>query len=193
MLQSIRPALVMMGLFTLLLGVAYPYAILGIGQAAFHANANGSLVTREGAIVGSALIGQGFTEARYFWPRPSAAGSGYDAANSSGSNLGPTSRKLMERVGETVASLRAGGIDGPVPGDAATASASGLDPDISPDYAGLQVRRVAQARSLTPEAVERMVAAGIEQPFLGVFGEPRVNVLRLNLALDALPLARNMQ
>lgn len=187
MLQSIRPAIVMMVLFTLLCGVAYPYAILGIGQAAFPGNANGSLVVRNGTVVGSTLIGQPFSDPRYFWPRPSAAGSGYDAANSSGSNLGPTSKKLMDRVGETIGTLRATGIAGPLPGDAATASASGLDPDISPDYARLQVARVAEARSLPPETVANLVAAGTEQPLLGLFGEPRVNVLKLNLALDGLP------
>lgn len=185
MLQSIRPAIVMMALFTLLLGVAYPYAILGIGQAVFPGNAGGSLIVRDGAVVGSALIGQNFTDPRYFWPRPSAAGAGYDAANSSGSNLGPTSEKLRQRMGESTAALRDGGMTGPLPADAVTASASGLDPDISPDYARLQVARVAAARSLPPETVEGLLAAGTEQPLLGIFGEPRVNVLKLNLALDA--------
>src|SRR5690349_12157156 len=126
MLQSVRPALVMMALFTLLLGLAYPYAILGIGQAAFPAAANGSLIMRDGAVVGSALIGQPFADPRYFWPRPSAAGTGYDAANSSGSNLGPTSQKLMDRIGETITTLRGTGVEGPLPADAVTASGSGL-------------------------------------------------------------------
>lgn len=186
MLASLRPAFTMMVLFTLLLGIAYPYAVLGIGQTLFPAAAQGSLVTRDGAVVGSALIGQNFAEPGYFWSRPSAAGSGYDAANSSGSNLGPTSQKLMDRVGESIAALRATGIEGPLPADAVTASGSGLDPDISPDYALLQVARVASARALPPATVAGLVAAGAEQPLFGFFGEPRVNVLKLNLALDAL-------
>ena len=186
MLQSVRPALVMMALFTLLLGLAYPYAILGIGQAAFPAAANGSLIMRDGAVVGSALIGQSFADPRYFWPRPSAAGNDYDAANSSGSNLGPTSQKLMDRIGETITTLRGTGAEGSLPADAVTASGSGLDPDISPAYAALQIARVAAARSLPVEAVDQLVAANTETPFLGFFGEPRVNVLKLNLALDAI-------
>jgi len=186
MLQSVRPALVMMALFTLLLGFAYPYAILGIGQAAFPAAANGSLIMRDGTVVGSALIGQPFADPRYFWPRPSAAGNGYDAANSSGSNLGPTSQKLMDRIGETITTLRGTGVVGPLPADAVTASGSGLDPDISPAYATLQTARVAAARSLPVETVDQLVAANTETPFLGFFGEPRVNVLKLNLALDAI-------
>jgi K+-transporting ATPase ATPase C chain len=187
MLQSIRPALVMMVLFTALTGLFYPLAIAGIGQAAFPAAANGSLIERDGVVVGSALIGQNFADPRYFWPRPSAAGNGYDAANSSGSNLGPTSQKLKDRIGETVAALEATGIQRPLPGDAATTSGSGLDPDISPDYARLQVTRVATARALPVETVEAIVSAAIEGPILGILGEDRVNVLKLNLALDALP------
>ena len=191
MLQLIRPAVAMTVLFTLLLGLAYPYAMLGLGQAAFPAQANGSLITRDGAVVGSALIGQNFAEPRYFWPRPSAAGNGYDAANSSGSNLGPTSQKLMDRIGGTIQSLNAAGMTGPLPGDAVTASGSGLDPDISPAYAQLQVARVAAARSLPEDQVAALVAANTEGPMLGFMGETRVNVLRLNLALDALAPAGN--
>lgn len=186
MLQSIRPALVMMALFTLLTGLLYPLAITGIGQLAFPAAANGSLITRDGVVVGSALIGQAFAGPAYFWPRPSAAGNGYDAANSSGSNLGPTSRKLMDRISGTVAALEAGGMVAPIPGDAATASGSGLDPDISLGYARAQVPRVAAARSLLAEQVEALVSAQTEGPLLGILGETRVNVLKLNLALDAL-------
>lgn len=186
MLQSIRPAIVMMALFTLLTGLLYPLAITGIGQAAFPAAAAGSLIERGGVTVGSALIGQNFADPRYFWPRPSAAGNGYDAANSSGSNLGPTSRKLMDRIGETVAALEAAGVNNPLPGDAATASGSGLDPDISPDYARLQIARVASARALGAENVEALVSANTETPLFGILGENRVNVLKLNLALDAL-------
>ena len=186
MLQSFRPALAMMVLFTILTGLIYPFAILGIGKAAFPAAANGSLITREGTVVGSALIGQPFADPRYFWPRPSAAGNGYDAANSSGSNLGPTSQKLMDRIAETIASLRGTGIEGALPADAVTASGSGLDPDISPAYARAQIARVAASRSLPVETVDQLVAANTEAPALGFFGEPRVNVLKLNLALDAI-------
>jgi K+-transporting ATPase ATPase C chain len=185
MLQSVRPAIAMTVLFTLLLGLAYPLAMTGIGQAAFPAAANGSLIVRDGVAVGSALVGQAFTRDSYFWPRPSAAGAGYDGMASSGSNLGPTSQKLRDRTAETVTSLQATGITGPLPGDAATASGSGLDPDISPAYARLQVARVAAARTLPVEQVAALVEQSIEPPFLGLIGEERVNVLRLNLALDA--------
>ncbi|MGV3490212.1 MAG: potassium-transporting ATPase subunit KdpC [Devosia sp.] len=186
MLQFIRPAVAMTLLFTLLTGIAYPYAMTGLGQAVFPAQAQGSLITRDGAVVGSSLIGQTFAEDRYFWPRPSVAGNGYDAANSSGSNLGPTSQKLKDRITETVATLEAAGIAGPVPADAVTTSGSGLDPDISPAYAAAQVARVAAARSLPEDRVAALVAANTEGPTLGFMGETRVNVLNLNLALDAL-------
>lgn len=186
MLQSIRPALVMMVLFTILTGLAYPLAITGIGQLAFPTQANGSLITRDNVVVGSTLIGQNFAAPSYFWPRPSAAGNGYDAANSSGSNLGPTSQKLMDRISGTAATLETSGVARPIPGDAATASGSGLDPDISLDYARAQVARIATARSLPTEQVEALLLAQTEGPLLGILGETRVNVLKLNLALDAL-------
>jgi len=193
MLQTIRPAIVMVVLFTALLGIGYPYAILGIGQAAFPGNANGSLVTRDGTVIGSSLIGQNFADPRYFWPRPSAAGAGYDAMSSSGSNLGPTSQKLADRISASADALRGEGIEGPLPADAVTASGSGLDPDISPDYARLQIARVASARALPPDTVEGLVAAGTELPLLGFVGEPRVNVLKLNLALAAATPASGKQ
>lgn len=186
MLQFARPAIAMTVLFTLLLGLAYPLAMTGIGQVAFPVAANGSLIVRDGVAVGSALIGQSFTRDSYFWPRPSAAGAGYDGMASSGSNLGPTSQKLRDRTAGTVAALQATGISGPLPGDAATASGSGLDPDISPAYAQLQVARVAAARTLPEDQVRKLVDQSIEGPLFGLIGEDRVNVLELNLALDAL-------
>lgn len=186
MLNQARPAIVMMVLFTLLCGLAYPFAMTGIGQLAFPAQANGSLILRDGQAVGSSLVGQSFAGERYFWPRPSAAGAGYDGMSSSGSNLGTTSDALRQRTADTVAALRASGITGPIPADAATASGSGLDPDISPEFARLQVARVAAARDLPVDQLQALVESAIEPPFLGFIGEARVNVLKLNLALDAL-------
>jgi potassium-transporting ATPase KdpC subunit len=184
MLQELRPALVMMALMTVLTGIVYPLAITGIAQAVFSEQANGSLIVRNGEVVGSSLIGQSFTGPAYFHPRPSYAGDGYAADNSSGSNLAPTSRKLIDAVREraTVLSAEAGGARVPI--DLVTASGSGLDPHISPQAALFQVARVAKARGLSEERVQALVEEWIEGRTFGLLGEPRVNVLLLNLALD---------
>jgi K+-transporting ATPase ATPase C chain len=184
----IRPALVLLGLLTLLTGFAYPLVVTGVAQAAFPKQANGSLVLRDGKVVGSALLGQPFSDPRYFWGRPSATSPvPYDGRASSGSNLGPANPALVDAVKARVAALRAAdpGNDAPVPVDLVTASASGLDPHVSPAAAEYQVRRVARARHLDEARVRALVAAHTEQRTLGVLGERRVDVLALNLALDA--------
>lgn len=187
MFAQLRPALVLMVLFTVLTGIIYPLAITGAAQLAFPHEANGSLLRKGDSVVGSALIGQNFTEARYFWPRPSVtAEAPYNAASSTGSNLGTTSAALKARVGTEVGRLRASGITGPVPADAATASGSGLDPDISPDYARAQVARIAKARGMTEVDIAAFVATQTKGRLLGLIGEPRVNVLEANAALDRL-------
>ncbi len=180
-------------LLTLVLAVllcgAYPLVVWAGGQALFADKANGSLITdAAGNVRGSALLAQSFTSDKYFQPRPSAAGTGYDAANSSGTNLGPTSKKLADSIQSAVAAYRtANGLapDAPVPADAVTSSGSGLDPHISVANAQLQAARVAKARGLTPEKVSTLIVAHTEGRDLALFGEPRVNVLQLNLALDA--------
>lgn len=185
MIAHLRPALVMLTLFTALSGLIYPLAMTGLLQVALPEAANGSLIVRNATVVGSELIGQSFSSQRYFWPRPSAAGEkGYDVAGSSGSNLGPLSKKLIERAEVDVAALRKAGA-AVIPADAVTTSASGLDPHISPAFARLQIARIAVARNAPEAQVRALVEKSTERPLLGLFGEPRINVLRLNLALDA--------
>ena len=185
----LRPALVLFTALTLLTGVAYPLLVTGIGQAVFPAQAAGSLVVRDGKPVGSALIGQNFSDLRHFWGRPSATGpQPYNGLASGGSNLGPLNPALVEAVKARIQALRAAdpGNSAPVPVDLVTASASGLDPHISPAAAAYQVARVAKARGLPVAQVQALVAQHIERPLLGLLGEARVNVLQLNLALDAM-------
>lgn len=183
--SALRPALVMTILFAILLGILYPLAMTGIGQAIFPRQANGSLVTQGGKVVGSTVIGQAFTSERYFQTRPSAAGKGYDGLASSGSNLGPTSQALVDRIKPDVAKRRAEGVTGALPADLVTASGSGLDPDLSPASAFAQVERVARVRNLPVARVRALVEAHVETPFLGILGDPTVNVFALNRALDA--------
>ena len=191
---ELRIAALLTAVLVVLLCGAYPLAVWAGAQALFPAKANGSLVVdRTGAVRGSALLAQNFSSDKYFQPRPSAAGTGYDAANSSGTNLGPTSQKLADSIKAAVAAYRtANGLaaDAPVPADAVTSSGSGLDPDISVANAEIQARRVARARGLPPAQVEALIAAHTTGRDLGVFGDPRVNVLLLNLALDRLPAAQ---
>jgi K+-transporting ATPase ATPase C chain len=196
MLKELRPALVLLVLFTILTGVIYPFAVTGIAQIAFPHQANGSLIMKDGNVIGSELIGQAFTSERYFHGRPSATvapdpndasktvDAPYNAANSTGSNLGPTSKALIERVTKDVEERKGQNPNARVPTDLVTASGSGLDPHISPDAALFQVPRVAKARNMPEDRLRQLVNGRIEDRLLGIFGEPRINVLALNMALD---------
>jgi K+-transporting ATPase ATPase C chain len=196
MLKELRPALILLIALTLLTGLAYPLAITGLAAIIFPYQSHGSLIERDGKVIGSELIGQAFASDRYFHGRPSATTgpdpadpsktvpSPYNAANSMGSNLGPTSKVLADRMRQDADKLKSENPNSPVPVDLVTTSGSGLDPDISPEAAYFQVPRVAKARSLAEDRVRQLVAASIEERTLGLLGEPTVNVLALNLALD---------
>ena len=188
MWQQILPGIRIKIFMTLVLGILYPLGITGVSQVLFPHQANGSLTQAGGKVVGSELIGQNFAKPEYFQPRPSAAGNdGYDPTASGGSNYGPTSQKLIDRVKASIDKFRKDNPDytGPLPADLVTASASGLDPHISPDSAAAQMARIAKARGIPAEQVSQLVARLTEGPDLGILGEPRVNVLRVNMAMDA--------
>ena len=191
MLKELRPAILITFILTIITGILYPLAVTGIAQTIFHKQANGSLIERDGKVIGSEIIGQNFTKPEYFHPRPSQ--NSYDAANSGGSNLGPTNPALADRLKKDAETFRKDNpyYTGPIPADAITASGSGLDPEISPANAIAQAARVAKTRGASTDAVQNLVAINTKQRDLGVLGEPRVNVLKLNMALDqAYPVKR---
>jgi K+-transporting ATPase ATPase C chain len=190
--RVVWPAFALLIGMTVITGAVYPAVVTAIAQIVFPSQANGSMITADGRVIGSALIGQCFDQPQYLWGRPSAAGAtdanpcGYDGTSSAGTNLGPTSQALLDSIAQRVDSFRAANGDGPVPVDLVTASASGLDPEISPQAAEYQVSRIAAARTMSPDAVRAIVAKHTQQPLLGFLGEPRVNVLLTNLDLDGL-------
>ena len=186
MKQNLKIAILMTVVTTVLLGILYPLVVTGLAQVLFRDKANGQLIVRNGEVVGSRIIGQSFTGPGYLHSRPSAAGNGYDAANSGGTNLGPTNRQLIDRVKGDVARLQAENPGQPVPIDLVTTSASGLDPDITPAGAEFQVPRLARERGLSPDQVRDIIRKYTQGRQLGFLGEPRVNVLEVNLALDQL-------